>query len=80
MKRNFTRIHPLNRAQLIDDAFNLAQADLLNIKITFNLIKYLEQETDYIVWKAAFNGLSKLNNLLGGTKLNNEFLVHFYIT
>lgn len=67
-------IHPLNRAQLVDDAFNLAHAGLLNYNITLKLVKYLEKETDYIVWKAALNGLSTMNKRLGLTELYKEFL------
>ncbi|KAI4492593.1 hypothetical protein M0804_002384 [Polistes exclamans] len=67
-------IHPLNRAQLVDDAFNLAHAGLLNYSVTLNLVKYLEKETDYIVWKAALNGLSTMNKQLGLTELYKEFL------
>ncbi|KAI4503438.1 hypothetical protein M0802_001660 [Mischocyttarus mexicanus] len=74
LEEDFTTIHPLNRAQLIDDAFNLAHAGLLKYNITLKLVKYLHKETDYVVWKTALNGFSKMNNQLGLTELYPEFL------
>ncbi|XP_035744089.1 uncharacterized protein LOC118451536 [Vespa mandarinia] len=71
---DFMDIHSLNRAQLIDDAFHLAYADLLNISVSLDLIKNLEKETDYIVWKSAFKILSKLNNILDRTEYYSYFL------
>lgn len=58
---NYQTIPVLNRAQLIDDAFNLARADKLSYKIPFRLIEYLKNETDYIPWMAAMNALSHIN-------------------
>nr|CAD7396258.1 unnamed protein product [Timema cristinae] len=57
-------IPPVNRAQLLDDAFNLARAGLLDYSILFSLTDYLARETDYIPWYAAFNGFSFLNTRL----------------
>ncbi|CAG2060014.1 unnamed protein product, partial [Timema podura] len=57
-------IPPVNRAQLLDDAFNLARAGLLDYSTLFSLTDYLARETDYIPWYAAFNGFSFLNTRL----------------
>lgn len=48
-------IHVLNRAQLIDDSFNLARAGKLNYSIPFELTKYLENENDVIPWYSVMN-------------------------
>lgn len=53
-----TAIHVLNRAQLIDDSFNLARAGKLNYTIPLNLVRYLEKEDDIIPWFSALNTLS----------------------
>lgn len=51
-------IHVLNRAQLIDDSFNLARAGLLDYAIALDLSTYLNNEDDYIPWYAAMDCLS----------------------
>lgn len=61
---NFINIPPVTRAQLIDDAFNLARAGYLEYSIPLSLIRYLRQETDYIPWVAAFNAIKHLNRML----------------
>lgn len=64
--KNFTKIHRVNRAALIDDAFNLARAGYENYSIPFNLSKYLVRETDYEPWVAAANNFKFLNKMLSG--------------
>lgn len=51
-------IHVVNRAQLIDDSFNLARAGLLNYTVPLSLIKYLDQENDVIPWFLAMKHLN----------------------
>ncbi|XP_026675047.1 aminopeptidase N-like, partial [Ceratina calcarata] len=63
-KGNNTKIHAVNRAQMIDDAFNLARADRLNYTVALNLTLFLSRETDYVPWQPAFRHLSFLQNLL----------------
>lgn len=53
-----TSIHVINRARLIDDAFNLARAGQLNYSIPLRLTQYLEKEDDIIPWFSAMNGLN----------------------
>jgi len=55
-------IHVLNRAQLIDDSFNLAKAGLLNYKIPMSFTEYLEKENDIIPWFSAMNSLNYVLN------------------
>lgn len=51
-------IHVWNRAQLIDDSFNLARAGMLDYATALNLSKYLENEDDEIPWYTAMDCLS----------------------
>lgn len=60
---NYESIPVLNRAQLIDDAFNLARANKLSYRIPFRLTAYLQNETDAIPWMAAMNALAHINRL-----------------
>ncbi len=48
------KIHPLNRAQLLDDAISLAIDDKISFSIPMNLSKYLVHENDLIPWQVAF--------------------------
>ncbi|XP_058450243.1 aminopeptidase N-like [Malaya genurostris] len=59
-----TKIPPVSRAQLIDDSIKLVRANKLEIVISFEIIKYLQYETDYIPWYAAFASynLQSINN------------------
>ncbi|XP_032687679.1 thyrotropin-releasing hormone-degrading ectoenzyme-like [Odontomachus brunneus] len=52
---NYTYIPPLNRAQLINDAFYLTLIGELNEgDVFFNIIAYFNNEEDYIVWYPMF--------------------------
>nr|AEV66511.1 aminopeptidase N 3 [Aphis glycines] len=53
-------IHVLNRAQLIDDAFNLARSGQLDYSVPLNLSKYLKNENDITPWYSAMNGFAYL--------------------
>jgi aminopeptidase N len=57
-------IPPLNRAQLLDDALNLARAGKLPYSVALDLTMYLEHDKDYIPWAAALNALSFLDRRL----------------
>ncbi|KAG8230287.1 hypothetical protein J437_LFUL010190 [Ladona fulva] len=60
----FTEISPINRAQLLDDALNLARASLLDYGTALGVTRYLSQETEYLPWKAAFSALGYLDSML----------------
>lgn len=51
---NYTKIHVLNRAQIISDAYHLLMADQLNIDTFLNITAYLTQETNYVPWFPMF--------------------------
>ncbi|CAH1723017.1 unnamed protein product [Aphis gossypii] len=58
LKTNPKTIHVLNRAQLIDDSFNLARAGELSHSVPFTLVSYLENEDDFIPWYSVKNSMS----------------------
>ncbi|NWX02625.1 AMPN Aminopeptidase, partial [Caloenas nicobarica] len=47
----------INRAQIIDDAFNLARAKYVNVTLALDTTRFLSQETEYMPWEAALNNL-----------------------
>ncbi|XP_029169200.1 aminopeptidase N-like isoform X2 [Nylanderia fulva] len=54
---NYMKIHVLNRAQIIDDAFHLMIGSQLNCHIFWDLIKYLHREEDYVAWYPMFKAM-----------------------
>ncbi|XP_072790070.1 aminopeptidase N [Taeniopygia guttata] len=54
---NHMVIPVINRAQIIDDAFNLARAKYVNVTLALNTTRFLSQETEYMPWQAALNSL-----------------------
>ncbi|XP_051978901.1 aminopeptidase N-like isoform X2 [Xyrauchen texanus] len=47
----------INRAQIIDDAFNLAKAGIVPTTLALRTTKYLHSETEYMPWEAALDNL-----------------------
>uniref|UniRef100_A0A671VWD8 Aminopeptidase n=1 Tax=Sparus aurata TaxID=8175 RepID=A0A671VWD8_SPAAU len=47
----------MNRGQLIDDAFNLARAKLVDVTLALNSTRFLQNETEYIPWESAVRNL-----------------------
>ncbi|KAJ8921494.1 hypothetical protein NQ315_003112 [Exocentrus adspersus] len=58
-------IDVLNRAQLVDDIFNIARAGRIEYKMAFDLAEYLVNETEYYPWVAALKALSFIRGKLG---------------
>ncbi|XP_049277419.1 aminopeptidase N-like [Anopheles funestus] len=73
---NPDQIHHSNRAQLINDAYNLARADRIDFTVPLRLMGYLRKETQYAPWTAAGSALTYLNNKLRGTEHYDHFLVY----
>lgn len=61
------------RSQLIDDAFNLARTGDLEFKYFFDLLKYLENETDFIPWTTAKYTINHLERILRGNDVHEKF-------
>lgn len=74
---NFQNINPLNRAQLIDDAYNLARTGLLSYSIVFDLLDYVSRETDYIPLYSFYRGLSYVYRHLITSEYGEKLKVAF---
>lgn len=67
-----------DRANLIDDAFNLARAGHLSYGIALDMTSYLDKEKDYLPWRSSANALSYLSTMLeftGDYSLLQEYKV-----
>lgn len=69
----YSTIHHLNRAQLIDDSLNLARSSHIKYDVAFRLIQYLTKEREYIPWASTNNGLAFLNRMLAGSSKYDLF-------
>ncbi|XP_026221643.1 aminopeptidase N [Anabas testudineus] len=59
----------MNRAQLVDDAFNLARAQLVSTNLALRTTSYLLVETEYIPWQSALNNLDYYYLMLDRTEV-----------
>jgi aminopeptidase N len=62
---NFETIHTLNRVQLIDDSFALADAGYINYSIPYDMITYLKHELNFFAWDIAMEHINKVFNAFG---------------
>ncbi|XP_061591376.1 aminopeptidase Ey-like [Cololabis saira] len=59
----------INRAQIIDDAFNLARAKIISTSLALRTTTYLSQERDYIPWESALRSLDYYILMLDRTEV-----------
>lgn len=77
LNTDHTKIHLLNRAQLIDDAFSLAKSKHLSYDIAIKLIVYIRNERDYVPWAAFLTHADDLNRLFDNNVQHNTFKVSY---
>ena len=58
--KDHTAIHVINRAQIMDDALNLAKSDLLDYETALSVTGYLSMEVEYIPWASALTGATNI--------------------
>jgi len=73
LMKDHTSIHVINRAQIIDDALNLAKSGLLDYETALSVTGYLSKEVEYIPWASALNGLKYLNKMLKTSEAYGDF-------
>lgn len=69
---NYTKIHVLNRAQIIDDAFHFMITKQHNSYIFWNIAQYLQQETDYVAWYPMFKALEYMSSIFSIDTVNTK--------
>ncbi|KFV75904.1 Glutamyl aminopeptidase, partial [Struthio camelus australis] len=75
---NHTRFSAADRAGILDDAFSLARAGLVNYFVALELTKYLTNETDYLPWHRAISAVTYLADMLeDDTNLYLQFKDYF---
>ncbi|KAE8289438.1 Glutamyl aminopeptidase [Larimichthys crocea] len=68
LQKNHSEFDAADRTSYIDDVFTLARANIIDYGNAFNLIKYLANETDYIVWDHVATSIAYVRDMLS----NNE--------
>lgn len=58
----FKKIHVLDRAKIIDDAFHFLMSGQLNLTVFLNITNYLERDTDPIAWYPMFKILEYISS------------------
>jgi len=66
-------IHVINRAQIMDDALELAKTGRLDYATALSLTGYLSRETEYIPWVSALQGLQHIKDMLKRTSAYGQF-------
>lgn len=74
LRHNHTIFNPADRANLIDDAFTLSRAGLLNASIPLELSLYLINERDYVPWATAIEHFQAWSRRLSESLAYKMFL------
>ncbi|KAM8804243.1 glutamyl aminopeptidase [Rhynchonycteris naso] len=68
LSSNHTYFSSADRASLIDDAFALARAQLLDYKVALNLTKYLKTEQDFLPWQRVISAVTYIISMFEDDK------------
>lgn len=71
---NFDGIDVISRTLIVDDVFNLARASQLPYTTALDIISYLEEETEYYPWHAAFTSFNFLRRRIGQNEVLEPLL------
>ncbi|XP_070503481.1 aminopeptidase N-like [Chironomus tepperi] len=69
----YSTIHFLNRAQLLDDSFNLAKSGYLDFTINLNILKYLRREYELVPITAGFKAIQFMLSHLNDQPFYEDF-------
>lgn len=64
LQRNHTTISPIDRSMILVDSFDLSKTSLLNISVYFDLLEYVEKETDKMTWSIVGKQLRTIEALI----------------
>ena len=76
IKLSFSQAIPAeNRAQLIQDSFAFSEARIIDAVKTFEMIQYLQIETDELVWLAFMNRVEYFYYMFVSTSTYGDFQI-----
>nr|AMX81568.1 APN5 [Athetis lepigone] len=59
---DYTNIHHLNRAQIVDDVFALMRSNRMTYDLGFRVLQFLKKDTSFYSWYPAISGFNWLRN------------------
>ncbi|CAB3260808.1 unnamed protein product [Arctia plantaginis] len=62
LSENFSSIHHLNRAQIVDDVFALMRSRRMTYELGFQVLQFLKRDTSFYSWYPAITGFNWLRN------------------
>ncbi|CAK6976940.1 aminopeptidase N-like [Scomber scombrus] len=77
LNTNHQSLSIINRAQIIDDAFNLARAKIINTTLALRTTKYLSKERDYTPWESALRSLDYYILMFDRTEVYGALQAYF---
>lgn len=69
-------IHPINRAQIMDDSFTFALDEKLSFSLAINILAYLKYERDPLPWYTALQKLQHLFTQYEVTSVGGDLKVN----
>lgn len=75
LENDFNLIPTKNRAQILNDALELAAFDYLDYNIALNLTKYLWSENEYLPWASCIQSFQDIKLILANTHYHELFKV-----
>ncbi|KAJ8972201.1 hypothetical protein NQ314_000290, partial [Rhamnusium bicolor] len=66
---NFSEIPDINRAEIVDDVFNLAKVEKIIYSKAFEILEFLRNDVSYFPWYPAFAGFNYLLRRVGDDSL-----------
>ncbi|KAM3925883.1 aminopeptidase N-like [Leptodactylus fuscus] len=67
LNTDLSAIPIINRAQIIDDAFNLARAEIISTTRALETTRFLAKDVEYMPWQTALNSLSYFTQMFDRT-------------
>ncbi|KAL6480693.1 hypothetical protein MHYP_G00117260 [Metynnis hypsauchen] len=76
LNSNSQAVPVINRAQIVDDAFNLSRVKLIPVSLALNTTKFLSKETAYLPWQSALNNLDYFYLMFDQTDVYDSMQVY----
>lgn len=77
---DFSQIVEMDRAQIVDDVFSLAEASKQDLAVAMRVSSFLENDVEYFPWAAAFRKFeSLLRRYTGSSRSKLEVCIQFHV-
>lgn len=73
LNTDYKLISTINRAQILDDIFELARSAVVDYKMAMEATKYLKSERDYLPWDTVLMSFSYIDDMLQRTPIYGDW-------